>query len=152
MKRHDIKSLCPINFAVEVFGDPWSLLIVRGMAADGKKRFSEFLDTPERIGTSVLAERLTHLEAKQVITKRSDPDDKRKTIYSLTEQGLNALPILYEIAVWGSRTSPNPQAAEAWFKAMELDRQLVLQAWRKALKAGSSFYNGNQSVIRQLKL
>src|SRR5215831_6496830 len=111
MKRQDIKSNCPINFTLEIFGDPWSLLIVRDMTALGKKTYGEFLDSEERIGPSVLADRLNYLEKKGIITRHSDEHDKRKMIYSLTEVGLNVIPIIYEIAVWGSHTSPNPKAS-----------------------------------------
>lgn len=152
MKRRDVKSHCPINFTLEVFGDPWSLLVVRGIAASGKKTFGEFLDSEERIGTSVLSERLVHLEKNGIITKQLDPDDKRKVVYTLTEAGLNAIPILYEVAVWGSRTSPHPEAAEEWFKAMKLEKELVLTAWHDAVKSGSSFFTGPYSVVNKLGL
>jgi DNA-binding HxlR family transcriptional regulator len=152
MKRQDVKSRCPINFGTEVFGDSWSLLILREMAASGRKTFNEFLRIEERIGSSVLADRLAHLEKNGIILKQRDPDDKRKTSYALTPQGIDALPILYEVAAWGSRTSPNPQATEAWFKALTLDRYSVLTAWRSALETGSSFFAGDNSVVKQLDL
>ncbi len=152
MKRADKKSRCPINFTIEIFGDAWSLLIVRDMLALGKKTFGEFLDSEERIGTSVLTERLNHLEKKGIISKKTDKNDRRKTIYSLTERGLAAIPIVYEISVWGSRTSPNPKAPEAWFKSMKYERELVLKHWREAILSGSSFFNGPKSVVKKLEL
>lgn len=152
MKRTDVKSDCPVNYSLEIFGDPWSLLIVRSMITYGAKTYGDFLKSRERIGTSVLANRLAHLEAKGIIAKSTDPTDQRKVIYALTETGIGLLPILYEIAVWGSRTSPHPQASEAWFKAMELDRNTVLGAWREALKSGDSFMLGPNSVVARLGL
>lgn len=152
MKRADNKSRCPINFTVEIFGDTWSLLIVRDLATLGKKTFSEFLDSPERIGPSVLADRLAHLEEKGIIAKAADAVDKRKMIYTLTDTGIALVPIIYEIAVWGSHVSPRPEAPDAWFAAMKLDKEIVLAAWHRALKAGSSFFNGPHSVIVQLGL
>ncbi len=152
MKRADNKSRCPINYTVEIFGDTWSILIVRDMIALGKKTFGELLDSEERIGTSVLAERLVHLEKKGIITKSPDKNDKRKMIYSLTEAGLNAIPIVYEISKWGSLTSPNPKAPDTWFKALEYDRELVLKLWREAVESGSSFFLGENSVVSKLGL
>ena len=152
MKRLDVKSRCPINYTIEIFGDPWSLLIVREMAALGKKTFSEFLDTEERIGTSVLSDRLLHLEKKGIIQKRSDPTDNRKNVYTLTPRGMDALPILYEVGVWGSYNSNNPKAHETWFKAIKLDRSTVLAAWRRSLEMNSSFFMGENSAIKQLGL
>ena len=152
MKRADNKSRCPINFSLEIFGDTWSLLIIRDMITLGKKTFGEFLDSEERIGPSVLADRLAHLEKRGLISKEPDLADKRKMIYSLTETGINAIPIVYEIAVWGSRTSSNPKAAEAWFKSMQYDKNLVLKLWREAVESGSSFFYGPNSVVERLGL
>lgn len=152
MKREENKSNCPINFTVEILGDTWSLLIIRDMAALGKKTFSEFLESEERIGTSVLADRLAHLEAKGIISKKPSETDKRKFIYSLTEKGLDLIPIVYEFALWGSRHSPNPAAPDAWFKAMKLDKEKVIAVYREAVASGSSFMNGPNSVVKQLGL
>jgi DNA-binding HxlR family transcriptional regulator len=128
------------------------MLIVRDMATLGKKTFSEFLDSEERIGPSVLAERLLHLEIKGIVSKRPDAKDKRKMIYELTEAGRQVIPVLYEIAVWGSHASPNPEAPDSWFKAMHYDKEVILQAWQEALEAGDSFFIGNHSVVAKLGL
>jgi DNA-binding HxlR family transcriptional regulator len=152
MKRQDVKSQCPINFTVEVFGDPWSLLIVREIASFGAMSFGEFLKINEHISTSVLAGRLEHLQDAGIITRQGDPTDKRKAVYFLTDLGLDALPIVYEVAAWGSRNSPAPDAPESWFKALEQDKQVVVDAWRKSLEAGSAFFRGPNSVEKQLNL
>jgi DNA-binding HxlR family transcriptional regulator len=152
MKREENKSRCPINFTVEIFGDTWSLLIVRDMIALGKKTFGEFMESEERIGPSVLADRLAHLERKGIISKRPSETDKRKFIYSLTEKGLDLIPIVYDIAVWGSKHSPHPKAPDAWFKSLEYDRELVIRLWREAVESGSSFFIGPDSVVNKLGL
>lgn len=128
------------------------MIIYRDMATLGKRTFGEFLASDERIGPSVLADRLIHLENKGIISKTPDPEDKRKTIYTLTPDGINAIPILYEIAFWGSTTYANPVSHPAWFESMELDRTEVVNAWRKALEVGDSFFFGSQSAISQLGL
>ena len=152
MKRDDNKSRCPINFTVELFGDTWSLLIVRDMASLGKNTFGQFLESEERIGPSVLAERLAHLERKGIVAKRPSETDKRKMIYSLTDKGLSVIPLIYEFAVWGSLNSPNPEAPDSWFRAMRHDRETVLRLWREAVASGSSFFNGPDSVVGKLDL
>ncbi|HRH78374.1 MAG TPA: winged helix-turn-helix transcriptional regulator, partial [Cellvibrionaceae bacterium] len=58
MKRTDTKSHCPINFTLEIMGDPWSLLVLRDVVFFGKHTFKEFLESAERITTSVLTSRL----------------------------------------------------------------------------------------------
>jgi DNA-binding HxlR family transcriptional regulator len=148
----DVKSRCPINFTLEIFGDPWSLLIVRDMIALGKKTFGEFLESEERIGPSVLAERLAYLEKRGIIAKTPSQTDKRKMIYTLTEAGLDVIPIVYEISTWGSHHSPHPKAPDAWFKSMQYDRQQVVRLWREAVVAGSSFFGGPDSVVARLGL
>jgi DNA-binding HxlR family transcriptional regulator len=152
MKREENKSRCPINFTVEIFGDTWSLLIVRDIAALGKKTFGEFLESKERIGPSVLADRLAHLERKGIISKKPSETDKRKFIYSLTDKGLDVLPILYEIAAFGSMHSPEPDAPDVWFKALQYDKQTVIRLWREAIQSGSSFFLGPDSVVNKLGL
>ncbi|WP_248924740.1 winged helix-turn-helix transcriptional regulator [Paenibacillus hamazuiensis] len=152
MKREDNKSQCPINFTVEILGDTWSLLIVRDMLALGKKTFGEFLDSKERIGPSVLTERLVHLERKGIIFKEPSLTDKRKFNYSLTEKGLELIPIVYEIAVWGSKNSPNPEAPEVWFQSLKHGKEKVINLWYEAVRSGSSFFNGPNSVVKMLEL
>ncbi|MFC0211011.1 winged helix-turn-helix transcriptional regulator [Paenibacillus chartarius] len=137
---------------VEIFGDTWSLLIVRDMLALGKKTFGEFLDSEERIGPSVLAERLVHLEKKGIIVKKPDEADKRKFNYSLTEKGLRAIPIVYEIAVWGSMNLADPKAPDVWFQSLQFDKELVIRLWREAVESGSSFFLGPDSVVSRLGL
>ncbi len=152
MKRDANKSRCPINFTVELFGDTWSLLILRDMAALGKNTFGQFLESEERIGPSVLAERLAHLEQKGIITKRPSETDKRRMLYSFTEKGMGVIPIIYDFAVWGSLNSPDPDAPDVWFEAMKHEREKVLQLWHEAVAAGSSFFIGPESVVRKLNL
>lgn len=152
MKRAANRSQCPINFTTEIFGDTWSMLIYRDMAALGKKTFGEFMESDEKIGPSVLSERLVHLEKAGIIQKSKDEKDKRKAIYTLTETGIKAVPILYEVAVWGSHTSPHPVAHPTWFESMKFDKDTVIDAWIIALKAGDSYFIGEKSVIKQLGL
>jgi DNA-binding HxlR family transcriptional regulator len=137
---------------MEIFGDPWSMLIIRGMLAYGAKYYSDFLRSEERIGTSVLADRLEHLEKKGIITKRTDKTDKRKKYYTLTKKGMSILPVFYDIAVWGSQASPNPKMPQAWFSSLNYSRETVLKTWRLALESGDAFFVGPNSVVKQLKI
>lgn len=97
------KSGCPINIALEVFGDRWSLLIIRDMMFDGKRNFRELLESDERIASNILTNRLNRLEAEGIITKAQDPEHKQKLIYSLTTKGIDLLPILAEIGGWSMK-------------------------------------------------
>jgi DNA-binding HxlR family transcriptional regulator len=78
VKRTDRKSHCPVNFALETVGDPWSLLVVRDIVFHGKHAFGEFLASEERITTSVLADRLATLVRTGILAKRRPATDRRK--------------------------------------------------------------------------
>src|SRR6266516_2955941 len=67
---HQRRSDCPINFALELFGDPWSLLIIRDIVYFGKKTYGEFLASEEGMATNILASRLAHLEHQGLLVKK----------------------------------------------------------------------------------
>ncbi len=94
------RSQCPQNLALEVFGDKWTLLIIRDMMLDGKTNFREFLQSKEKIATNVLSSRLRSLEEEGIIKKTPDPSHKQKITYLLTKKGIDLFPILIENARW----------------------------------------------------
>ena len=98
MENH--RSHCPINLALEVFGDKWSLVIIRDIMFDGKRHFRELLQSEEKIASNILTDRLVMLEQEGIISKVADPDHKLKYIYSLTTKGIDLLPIMVEIGAW----------------------------------------------------
>jgi DNA-binding HxlR family transcriptional regulator len=152
MKRAADRSDCPVNFAVEVLGDSWSLLIIRDMITIGASTFGDFIGSDERIGTSVLAQRLAGLERNGVIRKESDAADRRRTRYALTPAGIDLIPLLYDLKAWGTRTNPETDGGPGWPEALKLDRETVVSAWQRAVATGNSFYGGDESVIAVLGL
>ncbi|HEY6528835.1 MAG TPA: helix-turn-helix domain-containing protein [Cellvibrionaceae bacterium] len=102
MKRTDTKSHCPVNFTLELIGDPWSLLVLRDIVFFGKQTFKEFLDSSERITTSVLTSRLSNLEKHGILTKQPHATDLRSSLYRLTEKGLGLVPMLLAMMEWGT--------------------------------------------------
>jgi len=97
------RSNCPINFVLETFGDKWTLLIVRDLMFKGKRAYNEFLQSDEKISTNILADRLRKLEEHEIVTKAVDPDNRSKSIYSLTARGKDLLPIMLEITAWSAK-------------------------------------------------
>jgi len=97
------RSPCPLNASVEMLGDRWSLLILRDLMIRGAKSFSDLLACPEAIATNVLADRLRRLIADNIIVARPDPADGRKSIYVLTEKGIDLAPVLAELVLWAAR-------------------------------------------------
>lgn len=92
------RSDCPINTALEVWGDKWSLLILRDMILGGVKNYNDFLNSGEGISTNILANRLSSLEEKQLLIKKKDG---RKIEYLPTELTRSLVPALIEILIWG---------------------------------------------------
>jgi DNA-binding HxlR family transcriptional regulator len=105
--RDDQRSGCPINLTLEVVGDKWSLLIIRDMIFGNRRHFRELLTRSEEgIASNILADRLKTLVERGIITKADDPSHKQKAIYSLTEQGIELLPILAQMSGWGLKYLP----------------------------------------------
>jgi DNA-binding HxlR family transcriptional regulator len=101
------RSGCPINLTLEVVGDKWSLLIVRDLMFGNRRHFRELLTKSEEgISSNILADRLKTLLEQGIITREDDPSHKQKGIYSLTEQGIELLPILAQMAGWGFKYLP----------------------------------------------
>ncbi|HEY4986200.1 MAG TPA: helix-turn-helix domain-containing protein [Bradyrhizobium sp.] len=103
----DQRSGCPINLTLEVVGDKWSLLIIRDMMFGNRRHFRELMTKSEEgISSNILADRLKTLLDRGIITRDDDPTHKQKGIYSLTEQGIELLPILAQMAGWGFKYLP----------------------------------------------
>ncbi|MFZ1101846.1 MAG: helix-turn-helix domain-containing protein [Hyphomicrobiaceae bacterium] len=103
----DRRSGCPINLTLEVVGDKWSLLVVRDMMFGNRRHFRELLaKSQEGIASNILADRLKRLTEQGIVTKADDPTHKQKAVYSLTEKGIELLPILAQMSGWGLKHLP----------------------------------------------
>jgi DNA-binding HxlR family transcriptional regulator len=97
------RSGCPIGISLDIFGDRWSLLIVRDLMFSDLCSFSQFAAAGEGISTNVLAERLERLEAADIIERLPHQEDGRKAVYRLTRKGVDLAPVLTEIVIWAAR-------------------------------------------------
>jgi DNA-binding HxlR family transcriptional regulator len=147
--RQHKRSDCPINFALETFGDPWSLLLIRDMVYFGKKTYGEFLGSEEGIATNILASRLAHLEHQGILVKKPDPE-KRKEMYVLTEKGLDLIPVLVEMANWSAEHDPHSAAPAAWIALMKAEKEKMTQLIRQTVQSGGSVFSGPKSLISPL--
>ena len=96
-----LRSDCPINAALDLFGDRWSLLIIREIILEDAHRYGEFEAMAEGIPTNILANRLKKLTANDVLEKRPYQDRPVRYEYHLTEKGQALEPILREMIKWG---------------------------------------------------
>ena len=100
---------CPITFALDIFGDKWSLIILRDILFKGKKYYGEFLGSAEKISTNILASRLLKLESEGLISKIQDPNNLSKYIYQLTGKGKDLLPLMLDMIEWSAKYNPQPE-------------------------------------------
>ena len=150
MKRANGKSDCPINFGLEAFGDPWSLLVVRDIVYFGKHTFAEFASSDEAIAPSVLAARLDGLTAAGILRRSPDQGDRRRVRYDLTERGLALVPVLIELAEWGATTDPATGASPDWIELVRADKPGMVALCTQAVREGRSVFVGADSVAARL--
>lgn len=99
------RSACPIATSLEIIGDRWTLIILRDMIC-GKSKFSEFLNSPERITTNILTDRLALIEEAGLAEKKAYQERPPRYEYRLTEKGEGLLPVMQEISKWANKHMP----------------------------------------------
>jgi len=127
------RSDCPISCSLDVFGDKWSLLIIRDIMLRGKLSYSEFLQSEEKIATNILVNRLSVLESENILIKQVSPVNKSKFIYNLTKKGVDLLPIVIEIMDWGAKYNANCPRRELG-KKIKKDKAGVIKEYLERLK------------------
>lgn len=125
----DIKkrSDCPISSSLDIWGDKWSLLIVRDLMFSKQCTYGDFLKSDEKIATNILASRLQMLETNGVITKQDHPDSKAKVLYKLTKKGIDLLPLMIEINLWADKYFTLPQERKAVIAEIEKDKEAFIK-------------------------
>ena len=91
---------CPISSALDIIGDKWTLLIIRDMLFDHKKTFKDFSTSVESIASNILSSRLKLLEEAGIIRKDKLDGNLKSNIYTLTDKGLDLLPVIAELTLW----------------------------------------------------
>lgn len=89
---------CPLPPAVELIGEKWAFLILRG-AFNGLHHFEEF-QAGLGIARNILSDRLSKMVAGGILERSPDPADKRRVIYSLTPKGEGLLPVVLALRQW----------------------------------------------------
>jgi DNA-binding HxlR family transcriptional regulator len=128
------RSDCPISCSLDIFGDKWSLLIIRDVMLRGKVSYSEFLVSEEKIASNILVNRLAMLEAENILSRQVSPQNKSKFIYRLSPKGADLLPIVIEIMDWGAKYNANCPRRELG-KKIKKDKAAVIKEYTQKLKA-----------------
>ncbi|MGA7092115.1 MAG: helix-turn-helix domain-containing protein [Candidatus Acidiferrales bacterium] len=119
------RSACPVSVSLDIFGDRWSLLIVRDMMVRGYRTFREFQQAGENIATNILSDRLEKLEAAGLIGSEPVSGDGRSSHYRLTTKGIALAPVLLELLIWAAHHE-DTGAPCAFIERMEQNRAGVL--------------------------
>jgi len=118
MADKEFRSGCPIASTLDLVGDRWSLVILRDLA-NGKTRFAQFLDSPEKIATNTLTARLAQLEADGLIVSKLYQKRPKRFEYRLTAMGAALMPVLQAISTFGSATLPRRWVAPEKFMKLK---------------------------------
>jgi DNA-binding HxlR family transcriptional regulator len=131
MKRTARRSDCPINFALQSFGDAWSLLVIRDLMFTERRTYSDFLNAEERIATNVLADRLKLLQSQGIVRKDGEG---RGASYALTEKGLDLLPAMLELISWSARYDARTAAPPAFVARIRSSRNALTGELSRTLR------------------
>jgi DNA-binding HxlR family transcriptional regulator len=131
------RSGCPVSVSLEIFGDRWSLLVIRDMMVRGYGTFKEFQNSGEGIATNILSDRLGRLEGAGIITAEVDPKDARRVNYRLTEKGVDLAPVMLELLIWGARNEKTGAPCEA-IEYLARNREQVLAETRRRWEQGDA--------------
>jgi DNA-binding HxlR family transcriptional regulator len=135
MLRSKRRSDCPVSSSLDIFGDKWSLLIIRDLMDAKECTYGDFLKSPEGIATNILATRLQNLEENKLIEKLDHPDSKAKVLYRLTKKGIDLVPVMIEISLWAEKYFSIPADRKAMLKEVKKDKAGFINAVVKKLNS-----------------
>jgi len=149
------RSGCPINLALEVLGDRWSLIVIRDIMFGNRRHFRELLTrSQEGIASNILAARLKRLVEAGLLLRSDDPSHRQKGIYSLTEKAIELLPVLVQLGAWGRRHLPTSPELAIRQQMMEEGGPPLWSAFADELRhihLETPLPEGGESVIARLQ-
>jgi DNA-binding HxlR family transcriptional regulator len=128
------RSDCPVSNSLDIWGDKWSLLIIRDLMFAKECTYGDFLKSDEGIATNILASRLQALEENKLIEKLEHPDSKAKVLYRLTKKGIDLLPVMIEINLWAEKYFPIPADRKAMLKEVKKDKAAFIKSMTNELQ------------------
>lgn len=133
MLKSKRRSDCPVSSSLDIWGDKWSLLIIRDLMDAKECTYGDFLKSPEGIATNILATRLQNLEENKLIEKLDHPDSKSKVLYRLTRKGIDLVPLMIEISLWAEKYYSISADRKAMLKEVKKDKAGFIKAMTKNL-------------------
>ena len=134
MSKIEKRSDCPISNSLDIWGDKWSLLLIRDLIFNKTCTYKDFLNGEEGIATNILSSRLAALEKNGMIEKVDNPGTKTRVFYKLTTKGIELFPILIEIHLWAEKYFTIPPNIKAIIKEAKKDKEGFIKSSMKELK------------------
>jgi len=138
MKEIKKRSDCPISCSLEIWGDKWSLLIIRDLLTAKELTYSDFQRSPEHIASNILASRLQVLEENELIVKMEHPNNKVKMLYKLTPKWIDLLPIIIEINLWAEKYYSIPKLQTEMLLEVKKDKEEYIRKMTEDLNKKNS--------------
>jgi len=146
--KNKLRSHCPVNFALEAIGDQWALLILRDIVFRGKRTYGEFLKSEEGFATNILSSRLNRLIEEGILQYEGHETDGRKGVYSLTEKGLDLIPLIFEMVLWSSKYDDQSEAKRIprLVELIRKDNRRISEKTVEQVKQGEGIVRGYLSA------
>ena len=125
LKIRDNRSGCPISTSLEIIGDNWSLILIRDLFLE-RTTFTEFMNSPEKISSNILSDRINKLQKYNIIEYRLHPQNRKVKQYYLTKSGIELYPLIYDLIIWSKQHLDMKYLSISvdWYKKNEkLDRK-----------------------------
>ena len=138
MRKIEKRSDCPISYSLDLLGDKWTLLILRDIGLADKHFYKEFLAAGEGMATNVLSDRLKMLEHYDIIKSKQYEKLKTQKYYTLTEKGIELLPLLTKFWTWGAKHDPNTTVSSTEIQRRLDQEDELLEGYAKTARAAGA--------------
>ena len=130
-----MRSNCPVSYALDFWGDKWTLLIIRDIALEQKRFYKDFQRSQEGIATNILSDRLKKLEKNSIIRSAVYEQKKTQKEYFLTQKGKDLIPVLLEMMVWSFKYNNELNVTEEFIQKIKTNRAEVINYFLAQLEA-----------------
>ena len=123
------RSSCPVSTSLEIIGDHWTLVLIRDFFLN-RVTFSDFKNSPEKIATNILTDRIHKLLKYNIIKFRLNPKNRKVKQYYLTDSGIELYPLIYDLLIWGKNNLDidyDAFSTKTLKKISTLNREKVIQ-------------------------
>jgi DNA-binding HxlR family transcriptional regulator len=149
MPDREYRSHCPVNLAVEILGDRWSLIVLRDVMFGDKRHFRELHRSDEGIAFNILADRLRKLVDLGLLTKADNPHHKQKATYSLTEIAIDLVPVFVHLGLWAIKHLAVDDAMSARILFLANGGPQMWEDYQRELREVHLTFSGAQAIAER---